>query len=341
MKTKLVFFLLFGTCAGIAFLWLNTPAPAGRAATAKTAEPGVAGPGASTQQASVLAQRAAVSQRAAETQATRTNAWAEIESEDLPRFVANLRNTGCPEDTVRDIATFRVARKYHARLLAAKARQAVVWQDLAHPPALAPASSNEDQLALRAAMDRELAAVLGADPEELKSIVTRGQHLYREEAFLPLNKQMRVREIGELYRRLSNEAREELQGAAEEDIQRKLRNLNQEKEAEIASILTPTEREEYELRYSKAAQYARSHIPEAKNEAEFREFVRAVNEAGVYETQPNLGVLARYGILNPLEKRDTAAEEEQARKQQLLRQRLKKSLGEQRYRELYPQEEAK
>src|SRR5690349_3100498 len=30
-------------------------------------------------------------------------AWQEVESDDYPTYIANLRNIGCPEQTIRDI----------------------------------------------------------------------------------------------------------------------------------------------------------------------------------------------------------------------------------------------
>ncbi len=35
-------------------------------------------------------------------------AWARIESDDLREFIGNLRRAGCPEETIRDVVTFRV-----------------------------------------------------------------------------------------------------------------------------------------------------------------------------------------------------------------------------------------
>jgi hypothetical protein len=190
-------------------------------------------------------------------------------------------------------------------------------------------------------MDRELASLLGANPDELKSIATRGHHLNYGDSFLPLAKDMQVREIRELYRRLSLEARQELEYVADQELLLKLQRLEQERESAIAAILTPSEREAYNLRHSRPAIYARSRLPVAEDEIEFRKFVRAVEESRVYEPPPSGGGSlprfgTRYGIPNPLEKPDTAAEQEQSRKQQRLHQKLKELLGEARCQELFP-----
>src|ERR1051326_5188840 len=49
--------------------------------------------------------------QAAQTSASRTNvivrrqffSWREVESADYPTYIANLRDIGCPEQTIRDI----------------------------------------------------------------------------------------------------------------------------------------------------------------------------------------------------------------------------------------------
>lgn len=269
--------------------------------------------------------------------ASHSNLWSRVESDEMRRFIANLRDTGCPEEIVRDVVTLRVARKYHSRLMASKSAAAAEWTDIAHPPAFVSSASGEDQGSLCAAMDRELEALLGVDADELKSFACRGWGAEEEDPFLPLEKRGRMREIYDLYRRLRTEARDQLRGAGEQELQAKFQALDQEREAEIAAILSPTEREQYALRYSKASQYVRSHLPEAKNEQEFRTMVQAVNETGVHEAPPaGRWFLARYGIFDPLEKRDTAAERRQAQKEQALREKLKDMLGDQRYEELYP-----
>ena len=69
------------------------------------------------------------SHRSASDQAPAT-LWQAIESPDPAQFVANLRALGCPEQTIRDIAVFRLSREFHARLQAPyddAARQELWW----------------------------------------------------------------------------------------------------------------------------------------------------------------------------------------------------------------------
>src|SRR5258705_11526606 len=43
--------------------------------------------------------------------------WKSIESRDPQKLIANLRDIGCPEQTIRDLMTFRVCRQYRKKLL--------------------------------------------------------------------------------------------------------------------------------------------------------------------------------------------------------------------------------
>lgn len=343
MKTRRVISVFAILCAGGLVLYLSKPAKAGRSSsnhviTSEVPTGVVVNPGEPASAGEVAGPEATPSR-----ETTGMTAWARIESDDLREFIGNLRRAGCPEETIRDVVTFRVARKYYARLLATKAGETEAWPDPAHPAPVPTRASGPDQLALRAEMDRELASLLGANPDELKSMASRGSNFEYGESFLPLAKEMRVREIRELYRRLSNEARAELEYVADQELRLKLQRLEQEREAEIAAILSPAERDAHYLRHSRPAVYARSQLPVAMDENEFRKLVRAVEESRVYEPQPSGGgALARfgtrYGIPNPLEKPDTTAQAEQSLRQARLHERLKQSLGEERYRELFASE---
>ncbi len=333
MRTNLLISILFGSTAATALIWIGISRWDARAPRLTSPTPADS----HCQDTETNAREPLISAPFSSASASHSNLWSHVESDEMPRFIGNLRDTGCPEEILRDVVTFRVARKYHSRLVASKSAAAADWKDIAHPPALVRLASGEDQLSMSAAMDRELEALFGVDANELKSLASRGWHTDGEDSFLPLEKRGRIREIRELYRRLKTEAREQLQGADEREVQAKLQAVDQEKEAEIAAILSPTEREQYALWYSKASEYVRLHLPEAKDEQEFRKLVQAVNETGVYEVPPAIiGVLARYGILNPLEKRDAAAEQRQAQREQALQEKLRGILGDRRYQELYP-----
>ena len=62
------------------------------------------------------------------------------------------------------------------------------------------------------------------------------------------------------------------------DIQGRMRQLEKEKWAELARLLSPQELEEYRYRNSAAANYVRQNAPEARSEAEFRAMVRLAEE---------------------------------------------------------------
>ena len=53
--------------------------------------------------------------------------WNQIEDHNLSKFMENLRAAGCPEETIREIVTFRVCHEFRERLLAAEAEAARAW----------------------------------------------------------------------------------------------------------------------------------------------------------------------------------------------------------------------
>src|SRR5581483_11295145 len=52
---------------------------------------------------------------------TKTVDWRSVESEDYKKYIANLRATGCPEETIRDIIVAVVNKPFESRKHALKA----------------------------------------------------------------------------------------------------------------------------------------------------------------------------------------------------------------------------
>lgn len=48
--------------------------------------------------------------------------WAQVESDDYPTYIANLRSIGCPEQTIRDLVTVEINRYYQQKQLALQPR---------------------------------------------------------------------------------------------------------------------------------------------------------------------------------------------------------------------------
>ena len=86
----------------------------------------------------------------------------------MVQFIAHLRAIGCPEQTVRDMVTFRICREYRDRFLAFEAERERSW-DYTKQRVLP--SSTVEQKRLRNAMHRAIDSLLGASTTELQAVV--------------------------------------------------------------------------------------------------------------------------------------------------------------------------
>jgi len=90
------------------------------------------------------------------------------------------------------------------------------------------------------------------------------------------------------------EAREDPFGPSDPESQARRQELEREKAAAVAAILTPAEYEGYQMWESPAARYVRSSLPAAKSEAEFRAMVKVAAEFDLGSNP--VGAAARYGL---------------------------------------------
>jgi hypothetical protein len=265
--------------------------------------------------------------------------WASLDSPDPARLIANLRGVGCPEQTIRDLVTFRVCRRYHERLLDAE-RQRIISRD---PTRSGSANSGDvlrDQLfGLRNARDRKLEALFGVSARKLTESVFVFLDYPRpgeNDDPLPPAKRAEVRDIEERYRRLIVEARHGLAfNGPDASVDAAIGELSRQKEAELASALSPQELDALRLRESPAARYVLKYLPEAQSEAEFRLMVQAAVEAGIEAPEMSLARMMPFrfpGSLLPLDTEDE--DRQQAGKIAELKGRLRQLLGEQRMADL-------
>jgi hypothetical protein len=258
--------------------------------------------------------------------------WKSVETKDLKQLLANLRAVGCPEQTIRDLVTFRVCRAYRRQLLDwesknQRSRTCVQlmgqreWQE-----------SNWLRNEMRHAMDTELETLLGVSAEQLKATLI-GNHVREgERDFLSFEKKRWLRELEQRYVRWLEEARQGLAlWESDAAVDARIQELNRQKLAELKQLLTPEELETFNLRESPAAQYVLNYLPEANSEAEFKKMVQAVEDVGIPNTpDPTY----RYGLMG----------EPDARRTEQLAQldaRLKEALGSQRVAEQQQEEQAR
>jgi len=198
--------------------------------------------------------------------------WQEVESSDYRAYVANLRDIGCPEQTIRDIIIADVNALY--------ARKRATDPDIVTPEhqwwRTAP---DTNALTVAAARIRELdeerrgllTGLLGSDWEtgdqiSLPRPSRPGLNLDGPIlGTLPTNIKQELQEI-------SARAQDRLQAYTEAQRQAgklpessELARLQQQTRVELASVLTPPQVEEYLLRYSQNAGDLRAELGQLKH----------------------------------------------------------------------------
>ena len=246
-------------------------------------------------------------------------AWSQIESDDYPTYITNLREIGCPEQTIRDIIIADVNGLY-ARRLATDSDVTAPGQQWwrAEPDTNLVRVANEKIRAINDERRGMLARLLGPNWE--------GGDL----ANLPRPSRPGIVLDGPLLGMLSMETKqavEEISLRAEDrlqaylDAQRQLgrppdpvelAKLRQQTRTDLAGVLTPSQLEEYLLRYSQNAINLRTEVGQLKyfnaTPEEFRTLFRATDaidqqlELLAGSTDPNV-VLQRNVLL---QQRETA-----------------------------------
>lgn len=191
--------------------------------------------------------------------------WRSVESDDYPTYVANLRRIGCPESTIRDILIADIDKLY-AQKRRALPQPTNEWQFWRHPDegdGLGDsADSQKSRDAAIAALEQERRALItrilgpAADKSELEEFTADALE-NRNLRFLPTEKRHAVAEALAAYR----QAEERLTQISDPREQREqLAAAERAFEENLAKNLTPTEREQYELRASPLAQELREKL---------------------------------------------------------------------------------
>ena len=211
--------------------------------------------------------------------------WSRIEDRDPQRFLERLRAIGCPEQTIRDIVTFRVCREFQDRWIALRATAAQAW-DYTRQPDWGWQERNWQQQELRDEMHSTLEALFGQSWQSLTAAVRGGAAGERDGLeSLSVDARRKIREVdGKFRRELDELQRRWGTGDMELADLNRLRELERQKRATLGESLSPAEHEEYLYRHSAAADYVRRNLPAAKSESEFRATVKLAMELGLNET---------------------------------------------------------
>ena len=245
--------------------------------------------------------------------------WRIVESEDYKKYIANLRAIGCPEETIRDIIVADVNKLFEQRRreVTGSTNKFQFWKT----GTFFTDMFNEEKLNKHRELAKEkrdlLKELLGVDVAE-KPDPMAGMNPYETLLdFLPAEKQNALVEHEQSFAAKMMKRMKDAQNNPEV-----MRELMKEKDAELAKVLTPQEKEEYDLRMSQTAMVMRMQMSEFQpNEQEFRDIFKLrkefENEYGMTGMQSN--------------KPEDRAKRDAAQKE--LDQNVKNVLGEDRFRE--------
>jgi hypothetical protein len=189
--------------------------------------------------------------------------WSEVESDDYPTFIANLRDIGCPDSTIRDIIIADVNQLYAQKRATEVLTPDQQWWRSEPDPAVAQAA----------------AAKLQALETERRQLLTRLLGQGWETAAAPWSYESGVVALtGPILGKLSPEQKEAVHQIATRADQKQRAYLNAEEKAgrspdptelarmrlstrdELAKILSPEQLQEFLLRYSLSAKQIRNEL---------------------------------------------------------------------------------
>jgi hypothetical protein len=215
--------------------------------------------------------------------AYKTNAftWSQLESTDYRQYIANLRAVGCPKSTIKDIILTDVMRLYAQRRgqYYRNGRDFKFWETDEKRKLKQPQiEEREKQLA---AIDKELPAVLrellGVNYErEVNKYFIDTEEDDRRLAFLSDDRRSQLLGLRDQF---EGERERAMYGAGDGKFTaasiEQLRQIDQEQDAALSQVLTPKEKEDYELSMSPTADRLRKElIGFNPTEDEFRELFR-------------------------------------------------------------------
>ncbi|HEX5221889.1 MAG TPA: LysM domain-containing protein [Verrucomicrobiae bacterium] len=240
--------------------------------------------------------------------------WQEVESDDYPTYIKNLREIACPEQTIRDIIIADVNALYaRRRALEVVTPDQQWWRAEPDTNVTQEASAKIRQLEQER---RELLATLlgvsweGGDlvslPRPTRAPIPLDGPIL---GALPAEAKQAVEQIA-----LQSADRLEAYLAAQREAGKnpdpaELSRIRQQTRRELSAILTPAQLEEYLLRYSDTARTLRSDLAQLKSfnatPDEFRAMFRAMDQineqlALVDESTPQ-GAIQRNALMTQAE----------------------------------------
>ena len=205
--------------------------------------------------------------------------WNELESEDYPTYVANLRKAGCPEVVLRRIISAELKELYARKAFAlVQDFHRDFWNIAARENAQQyyEKALKQQVVALYKEPDVLLKELVGDAPVEPSNVRSLNVPDNGFTDFLPASKQEELRRIAERYEAALQAAREA--DLSSEEKESKLAKLRQEMESEEAQVLSPQEWAEYQLRRSGATKELQQLYGVDFDKTELHALAKALNE---------------------------------------------------------------
>jgi len=187
--------------------------------------------------------------------------WSQIESNDYPTYIRNLRLIGCPEKTIHDIIVADISEVYAERIAKEVVLPEQQWW-LADPNTDVFASAAAQIRALETEKNQLLTQLLGPNwnttppTGRVDPIRLDGPVLSR----LSPDTKARLFDIEANSRKAKENYLRQMQQAGKEPDPVQLARLRQQARLDLAAILTPDQLEEYLLRYSYTSDQLRQQL---------------------------------------------------------------------------------
>ena len=210
--------------------------------------------------------------------------WSQIESDDYQTYVENLRSIGCPEETIRDLVKQDLDKFYDQRkaeVINSAPPRKDYWKT-GHPTTLSqPSAGTRSQLAQ---LDQEKNGVLnelfgakGVAAINRPSAYSRAQSKAKSGYTMDFIPEETKAELNSVEQEFGSKLLKTMAaGTSDAEDRNKILLLREEREDRIASMLTPYQKLEYDLRKSPTAANLRLQLDGFEpSEDEFRDIFQA------------------------------------------------------------------
>ena len=201
--------------------------------------------------------------------------WSQVESSDYLAYIANLRRVGCPEITIRDIIVADVNQLFAPRYAALSATALELsWWGRFDKRKPIPTELAARLRTLDAEKRAVLTRLLGSDALAAVGVAETNPAYLRDQSalgFLPESKRSAVQDVLKRHEAIHEWSEAEWKRLPSDERDARRKALREARQTELASLLTPDELRELDLRDSPTAEAIREEYGRASlTESEFR-----------------------------------------------------------------------